>query len=78
MKKESATRLLVVVGLGQEQLNHTEQGCAQLVHARSPGIRKPCNFRRGPTRRSQKSLVFPTPKSGAAVSIKIASGSGLA
>ena len=35
-------------------------------------------LRRGPTRRSQKSLVFPTPKSGAAVSIKIASGSGLA
>ena len=35
-------------------------------------------FCRGPTRRSQKSLVFPTPKSGAAVSIKIALGSGLA
>ena len=33
---------------------------------------------REPKRRSQKSLVFPTPKSGAAVSIKIASGSGLA
>ena len=35
-------------------------------------------FRRGPTRRSQKCLVFLTPKSGAAVSIKIASGSRLA
>ena len=33
-------------------------------------------YRRGPTRRSQKCLVFPTPKSGAAVSSKIASGNG--
>ena len=36
------------------------------------------SYRREPTRQSQKCLVFPTPKSGAAVLIKIALGSGLA
>ena len=50
-------------------------------HLRVRYVRRPTRsirYRRGPTRRSQKSLVFPTPKSGAAVSIKIALGSGLA